>query len=91
MLALLGVADFALAGLLIAVSGFLFGGAPQGMDGGAGTTILFVAALAGCAAAPFLGAWLWRRSPAAGLLLAAAPLIVGALLAMGVGEATWPP
>ncbi|HEY6981274.1 hypothetical protein [Reyranella sp.] len=80
MLVLAAVVDLGLAALLIGVSGFIFGGGPEGMKGETGAVIVWVVALAATLAAPVAGfALLGRQRPGLGALVAWAPPIGGAL------------
>lgn len=82
LLIVAALTDVALAGLLIAVSGFLFGGGPESMHGGAWLIAAYVAAVAGCVAAPVIGFVLNGRSRAnLGLAVAFMPP-AGALVAL---------
>ena len=77
------VADLALAALLVGISGFVFGGGPEGMHGAIWVAIgwwaMFIAALA----APVLGVVLARRGkPEAGALIAWMPAIIGIVVAL---------
>jgi hypothetical protein len=74
--------DLGLAGLLVAVSGFLFGSGPESMHGGALLMAAYVAAIIACATAPMVGFVLSRRGKAGlGLAVALMPL-AGALVAL---------
>ena len=74
--------DIALAGLLIAVSGFLFGGGPESMHGGSLLMAAYVAAIIACVAAPVAGFIAnGRKKAGLGLALACMPP-VGALVAL---------
>jgi hypothetical protein len=76
------VADLALAVLLVGLSGFIFGGGPEGMDGEAGAATVWWASFIVTLAAPILGILLLRRGrPAVGVLIAWAPVIIGLLFA----------
>ena len=76
------VADLALAVLLVGLSGFIFGGGPEGMHGEAGAAIVWWAAFIATLAAPILGILLLRRGqPGIGVLIACAPVIVALLFA----------
>ena len=84
LLIVAALTDVALAGLLIAVSGFLFGGGPESMHGGAWLMAAYVAAIVACVAAPIVGSVLNGRSRAnLGLAVAFMPL-AGALVALMV-------
>lgn len=54
------LADAGLAILLIAISGFVFGG-PEGARGEASAVAGWSATLAICVLSPALGLWMWRR------------------------------
>jgi hypothetical protein len=73
------IVDAALAILLVAVSGFIFGG-PEGVNGEPTAVALWVVALAGCFAAPAAGFALRSQGrPGYGALAALIPPAVGAL------------
>jgi hypothetical protein len=61
MYAIAVVADLALAVLLVALSGFIFGGGPEGMHGEAGAATVWWASFIVTLAAPILGILLLRR------------------------------
>jgi hypothetical protein len=72
------IADLALAALMIAVSGFMFGGGPESMNAGSVAAVLYVAAVIACVVLPVAGFILNRHSRArAGLALAWLPPAVG--------------
>lgn len=78
------LADAALITLLIAVSGFVFGGGPEGLNGEVSAVLSWGAALSVCVLAPLIGITLWRRGRA-DLAVAAAwlpplGLLVGAVI-----------
>lgn len=78
MLVLATVADLALAALLIGVSGFVFGGGPEGMRGEFWAATGWIAAFVICLAAPVIGFLLMRRAqPALGVLVGWLPPIAG--------------
>ena len=80
---LMTVADLALAILLIGVSGFIFGGGPEGANGEATAVTLWCMGFASCLAAPVAGFVARARGLAGfGLLIAAAPPVVGLLFSM---------
>ena len=49
------IVDIALAALLVAISGFIFGGGPEGMHGEASAAVIWVAGFISCFAAPIAG------------------------------------
>jgi hypothetical protein len=74
------VADLALAVLLVTLSGFIFGGGPEGMHGEAGAAIAWWVGLIPTLAAPILGFLLLRRGrPGVGVLIAWAPVVIALL------------
>ncbi|MGA8971501.1 MAG: hypothetical protein WB499_19980 [Pseudolabrys sp.] len=82
LLVLATVVDFALAALLVGVSGFLFGGGPESMHAGFLAMVGYVAAVIGCLAAPIAG-FAFNRRGKVGLGLAAAWVpVAGALAAL---------
>jgi hypothetical protein len=88
MLVLLIVAtigDLALAVLLVAVSGFVFGGGPEGMHGDLSGAAMWAGSLFACLAAPLAGfALRGNGRPAAGATLGWVPPIVAFLIAAGM-------
>ena len=73
--------DVALAGLLVAVSGFLFGAGPESMHGGGWMTAAYAAAILACLGAPIAGFIMnGRKRAGLGLAMAFTPL-AGALVA----------
>ena len=79
---LITVADLALAMLLIGVSGFIFGGGPEGAKGEVTAAALWCLGFASCLAAPAAGFVARARGWAGiGLLIAAVPPVVGLLFA----------
>jgi hypothetical protein len=68
LLIVAAVADLALAGLLIAVSGFIIGAGPESMHSGSAVMAAWIAMVIFCIAAP-VGGFMWRthRRPATGL------------------------
>jgi hypothetical protein len=83
LLAVGALVDLALAALLVAVSGFIFGGGPEGMHGDIwpeiGWWAMFIAALG----APVVGVLLMRhKRPGTGALIGWMPVIVAALVAL---------
>jgi hypothetical protein len=87
MLAFLVIAtivDLGLAGLLVAISGFIFGGGPEGLSGDFGAAAAWTAAFIGCLAAPAAGFILRRRGyPGAGAAAAFVPVLLGLTMAFG--------
>ncbi|MFN3658566.1 MAG: hypothetical protein ACK4UO_15055 [Pseudolabrys sp.] len=82
LIILAAVADLAIAALLVAVSGFIFGSGPESMHAGALFAAGYIAAVIACLAAPFIGLVLARRGKmSAGVIIAWLPL-AGALLAL---------
>jgi hypothetical protein len=80
LLILAAIADLLLAVLLIAVSGFIFGG-HEGMGGDPSAVLVWSAGLLACVATPIAGFVLRAyRKPGIGLLIAIVPP-VGALVA----------
>jgi len=78
------LADIALAALLIGVSGFLFGGGPQSMHGGALLMAAYAAAIVACIAAPVAG-FVFNTRGRSGLALGLAWMPpAGALVALMV-------
>jgi hypothetical protein len=74
--------DFALAALLVGVSGFLFGSGPESMHGGPFLTAAYAAAVVVCVVAPVAGFMIYARGRAGlGLALAFMPP-TGALAAL---------
>jgi hypothetical protein len=49
------IVDLALAALLVAVSGFIFGGGPEGMNGELTAAAIWWTGFVGCLAAPIAG------------------------------------
>ena len=82
LLIVAALADLALAALLIGVSGFLFGGGPESLQGGHFWTAAYAAAVVVCVAAPVAGFLFSARGKSGlGLALAFMPP-VGALAAL---------
>ena len=80
-LVLATVVGVALAVLLVAVSGFLFGGGPQSMNAGPIAAVAYGAAVIACVAAPVAGFVLNSRGKTGpGLLVAWLPAIVALVL-----------
>jgi hypothetical protein len=74
------VADLALAVLLVALSGFIFGGGPESMHGEAAAAIAWWVGLIPTLAAPIVGFLLLRRGrPGVGVLIAWAPVVIALL------------
>ena len=74
LLVIASVVDALLAILLIAVSGFIVGGGPEGMHGDLGGAAVWALSLVACIAAPIAGFVLRRRGKAGlGLLVALLP------------------
>jgi hypothetical protein len=75
------IADLLLACVLVAVSGFIFGGGPQGMSGDPGGTAMWMLALVGSLGAPVAGFALWRYGRAGiGAAITWLPPVVGVIL-----------
>jgi hypothetical protein len=55
LLVIVAIADLALAALLVAVSGFMFGAGPESMHAGNLAAAGYVVAVIGCVAAPIAG------------------------------------
>ena len=85
LLVLATIVDLLLAGLLVNVSGFIFGGGPQGSGGGASGIAAWSACLFACLAAPILG-WVLRRFGKAhiGVAVALLPAVAALVLAIVV-------
>lgn len=81
LLIIAAIVDLAIAVLLVAVSGFWFGGGPESMHGGALALLLFLVAVAGCLALPAVGFALNKRGKTGLGLFAAWLPALGALLA----------
>jgi hypothetical protein len=76
------VADLALAAFLVALSGFIFGGGPEGMHGETGAAMIWWGAFISALVAPVLGILLFRHGrPGPGVLIAWAPVIVALVFA----------
>jgi hypothetical protein len=74
------VADLALATLLVALSGFIFGGGPEGMHGETAAAIAWWVGLIPTLAAPIVGFLLLRcERPGVGVLIAWAPVVIALL------------
>ena len=79
------IADTLLAILLIALSGFIFGGGPEGMGGAPADAAVWIGGLVACAAAPVLGFMVRRRGkPGVGALIAWVPPATALVLSSGV-------
>jgi len=77
------IADLALAVLLIAVSGFLFGSGPESGHYGAWWLALFIAFLVFCVVAPIIGFMMRsRENGGAGFLVACSPLVIAVIASM---------
>ena len=84
LLIIAAIADLALAALLIAVSGFMFGSGPESMHAGDLAAVLYTAAVAACVALPIAGFVLDRYGKAPlGLALAWLPPAAG-LIALAI-------
>ena len=84
LLVVAAIVDVALAGLLIAVSGFMFGAGPESMHAGPGFMAFYWAAVIACVAAPVVGFIFNRRGKTtAGLVVGWVPP-AGALLALAI-------
>jgi hypothetical protein len=82
-LVIAAVADLALAALLVAVSGFMFGGGPESMHAGSLAAAAYGAAVIACVAAPVAGFVLNSRGKGcAGLLAAWLPPAAGLVAVM---------
>jgi hypothetical protein len=80
---LVGLLDWALAVLLVAVSGFLFGSGPESGHAGTWALIAWGAMVVACIAAPIAGFVLAGRGRAGvGFLLASAPAIVAIVVTL---------
>jgi hypothetical protein len=80
---LVGLVDWALAVLLVAVSGFLFGSGPESDHAGTWALIAWGAMVVASLAAPVVGFVLAGRGrPGVGLLLAVAPIVVATVVAL---------
>ncbi len=78
LLILATILDLALAVLLVAVSGFIFGGGPEGLHGELFAAAVWWAGFIGCLAAPVAGFVLRARKLGGwGVLIAFVPLAVG--------------
>jgi len=76
------IVDVALAVLMVAVSGFMFGSGPESMHGGSLFLTTYVAGVIACVAAPVVGISLSQRGkPAPGVIVAWVPA-AGALVTM---------
>jgi hypothetical protein len=78
-LILAAILDLALAALLVAVSGFIFGGGPEGLDGELSAAAMWWTGFIACLAAPVAGVVLRARELGGwGVLVAFVPPAVGA-------------
>ena len=78
------IVDVALAALMVAVSGFLFGAGPESIHGGVLLTATYAAGVIACLAAPVAGfVFNGRGKTGAGVLVAWLPP-AGALLALAI-------
>jgi hypothetical protein len=85
LLILASIADALLLILLIAVSGFVFGGSPEGLHGDPASVAGWTGAAIACLAAPVLGFVLKRRGkPGIGVLIAWLPPVGALVLTSGV-------
>ncbi len=83
-LTLAAVVDVALAVLLVAVSGFVFGGGPEGANGEATAVAIWLVGFTVCLVAPMAGFGLWKRKLGGwGVLVALVPSVAGAVF-MGI-------
>src|ERR1039458_2215476 len=72
--AIAAIVDIALAALIVAVSGFLFGSGPESMHGGGLLTAAYAAGVIACLAAPIAGFVFNKRGKTgAGVLVAWLP------------------
>jgi hypothetical protein len=78
------IADLALAALLVAVSGFIFGAGPESTHAGNMAAAGYIAAVIGCVVAPVAGFVLKRRGKSGVGVLAAWLPVAGALVAMAI-------
>ena len=84
VLIIAAIVDVALAALMVAVSGFLFGSGPESMHGGGLLTAAYAAGVIACLAAPIAGfVFNGRGITGAGVLVAWLPP-AGALLALAI-------
>jgi len=84
LLVVASIADFALAALLVAVSGFIFGSGPESTHAGSLAAAGYIVAVIGCVAAPIAGFVLHRRGRSAAGMTAAWLPVAGALAAMAI-------
>ena len=78
------IVDVALAALMIAVSGFLFGAGPESMHGSVLLTAAYGTGVIACVAAPIAGfVFNSRGKTGAGMLVAWLP-VLGALIALAI-------
>jgi hypothetical protein len=84
VLIIAAIVDVALAALMVAVSGFLFGSGPESMHGGVLLTAAYAAGVIACLAAPIAGFMFnGRGKTGAGVLVAWLPP-ASALLALAI-------
>jgi len=85
LLVLASIVDALLAILLVAVSGFIFGGGPESMGGDPAGAAAWSIAFVVCIGAPIAGFVLRRHAkPGIGLLTALIPPVAALVLASGV-------
>lgn len=85
LLILASIADALLLVLLVAVSGFVFGGPPEGMNGAPSSVAAWAVGAIVCIAAPVLGFLLRRHGkPGIGVLIAWLPPAAALVLSSGV-------
>ena len=90
LLVLASVADALLAVLLIAVSGFIFGGVPDGGHGDPSGVAIWSLGLAACVAAPIAGFVLRSfGKPGAGAVVAWLPPAGALLITFGVFDPSY--
>lgn len=81
-LGLAAIADLAIAALLVAVSGFLFGAGPESARASGSVEVVYAAGIIACVAAPIAGFVLNRVGRAAPAQFAAWLPVVGAVAAL---------
>ncbi len=85
LLILASIADALLLVLLVAVSGFVFGGAPEGLSGDPSSVASWTGGAIACIAAPVLGFLLRRHGkPGVGVLIAWLPPAGALVLSSGI-------